>query len=63
MPFPVSASTVSRELRDSGSMYLSGLVLSDLVLGVLSAVLALAVGASCLWNVDLEEILCQYLFG
>lgn len=35
------------------SVYLSGLVLCDLVLGVLSAVLTLAVGASCLWDVDL----------
>lgn len=35
-------------------MYLSGLVLCDLVLGVLSAVLALAVGASGLWDVNLE---------
>jgi hypothetical protein len=34
-------------------MYLSRLVLRDLVLCVLSAVLALAVGASCLWDVDL----------
>lgn len=34
-------------------MYLSGLVLGDLVLGVLAAVLALAVGASSLWDVDL----------
>lgn len=40
-------------LRASKSSYLSGLVLGDLVLGVLSAVLALAVGASGLWNVDL----------
>jgi hypothetical protein len=36
-------------------VYLSGLVLCDLVLGVLLAVLALAVGASGLWNVDLTE--------
>jgi len=36
-------------------VYLSGLVLCDLVLGVLPALLALAVGASGLWNVDLEE--------
>ena len=34
-------------------IYLSGFVLSDLVLGVLSAVFALAVGASGLWDVDL----------
>jgi len=33
--------------------YLAGLVLRDLVLGVLLAVLALAVGAAGLWNVDL----------
>ena len=31
----------------------SGLILCDLVLGVLLALLALAVGASSLWNVDL----------
>ena len=36
-------------------MYLSRLVLRDLVLCVLSAVLALAVGASGLGDVDLEE--------
>jgi hypothetical protein len=35
------------------SPYLSCLVLGDLVLGVLAAVLALAVGASGLGNVDL----------
>ena len=34
-------------------MYLSGFVLGDLMLGVLSAVLALAVGASGLGDVDL----------
>lgn len=34
--------------------YLASLVLGDLVLGVLLAVLALAVGASGLWNVDLK---------
>jgi hypothetical protein len=36
-----------------GGSYLSCLVLGDLVLGVLLAVLALAISASCLWNVDL----------
>lgn len=36
-------------------MYLSCLVLGDLMLGVLLAILALAVGASSLWNVDLYE--------
>jgi hypothetical protein len=36
-------------------MYLSCLVLRDLVLCVLSAVLALAVGASGLGDVDLRE--------
>ena len=35
---------------------LSGLVLCDFVLGVLSAVLALAVGASGFWDVDLERV-------
>jgi hypothetical protein len=39
--------------RGSWERYLSGLVLRDLVLSVLSAVLALAVGASGLWDVDL----------
>ena len=34
--------------------YLSGLVLGDLVEGVLAALLALAVGLSGLWNVDLK---------
>jgi hypothetical protein len=38
-------------------MYLSGLVLGDLVLCMLSAVLALAVGASCLGDVDLGNFL------
>jgi hypothetical protein len=42
-----------RIAREGGAMYLSRLVLRDLVLCVLSAVLALAVGASCLWDVDL----------
>ena len=44
-------------MRDSSivCVYLSGLVLGDLVLGVLAALLALAVGASGLWNVDLGE--------
>ena len=44
-------------MRDSSiaCMYLSGLVLGDLVLGVLAALLALAIGASGLWNVDLRE--------
>jgi hypothetical protein len=41
-------------------VYLSGLVLCDLVLGVLSAVLALAVGASGLWYVDLWEVLVSF---
>ena|SRR5664279_4753205 len=40
-------------VESGGSSYLSGLVLRNLMLGVLSAVLALAVGASCLWDVDL----------
>ena len=35
--------------------YLAGLVLCDLVLGVLLAVFALAVGAAGLWNVDLNK--------
>jgi hypothetical protein len=37
-------------------VYLSSLVLCDLVLGVLSAVLTLAVGASGLRNVDLGNV-------
>ena len=37
--------------------YLSGLVLCDLMLSVLSAVLALAIGASGLWDVDLLKML------
>lgn len=36
--------------------YLSSLVLGNLVLCVLSAILALAVGTSCLRNVDLQSI-------
>lgn len=36
---------------------LSGLVLCDLVLGVLLAVPALAIGSSGLWYVDLEVVL------
>ena len=35
--------------------YLAGLVLRNLVLGVLLAVLAFAVGATSLWNVDLHK--------
>ena len=38
--------------------YFSGLVLCDFVLGVLFAGLALAVGATGLRDVDLEEIGC-----
>ena len=38
-----------------GSSYLSCLVLCHLVLGVLSALLALAVGASGFWDVDLSR--------
>jgi len=34
----------------------------DLVLGVLLAVLALAVGASGLWDVDLEEMLVLFFW-
>jgi hypothetical protein len=41
--------------RDGLFVYLSGLVLGHLVLCVLSAVLALAVGASGLGDVDLGE--------
>ena len=37
--------------------YLSGLVLGDLVVGVLLAVLALAVGAASLWYVHLQATL------
>lgn len=36
-------------------LYLAGLVLSDLVLSVLLAARALAVGAASLWDVDLRE--------
>ena len=35
--------------------YLAGLILSDLVLRMLFAIFTLAVGFSCLWNVDLIE--------
>jgi hypothetical protein len=38
-------------------LYLAGLVLRDFVLGVLSAILALAVCASGLGNVDLWSIM------
>ena len=41
--------------------YLSGFILRDLVLGVLPAVLALAVGASGLGDVDLWRFRCQLL--
>lgn len=41
--------------------YLASLVLSDLVLGVLAAVLALAVGLAGFRNVDLDEISSQPL--
>jgi len=43
--------------RDTGGVesYLAGLVLGYLVEGVLSAVLALAVGAACLRYVNLSE--------
>ena len=53
-----SLNSVSRSsVRNSSiaCVYLSGLVLGDLVLGVLAALLALAVGASGLWNVDLRD--------
>jgi hypothetical protein len=43
--------------REGCSLYLSGLILGHLVLCVLSAVLALTVGASCLWDVDLGDLL------
>ena len=43
----------------SESMYLAGLVLCDLVLGVLLAVPALAVRPPCLRNVDLRTKICQ----
>jgi hypothetical protein len=48
----------SEEIRDSGSdsKYLSRLVLRNLVLCVLAAVLALAVGASGLGYVDLLRV-------
>lgn len=42
--------------------YLAGLVLRDLVLGVLLAVLALAVGAAGLGNVDLKQPSVSYLW-
>lgn len=45
-----------RGVRDGGVVnYLSCLVLGNLVLGVLLALLTLAVGASGLWDVDLGE--------
>jgi len=44
-------------------VYLSGLVLCDFVLGVLSAVLALAVGASGFGYVDLWELLVSFNSG
>lgn len=40
---------------DRTMAYLAGFVLCDLVLSVLFAILALAVGAACLGNVDLYE--------
>ena len=43
-------------------MYLAGLVLCDLVLGVLLAVPALAVCPPCLRNVDLRTKNCQPYF-
>jgi hypothetical protein len=46
-----------RIAREGCSIYLAGLVLGDLVLCVLSAVLALAVRASCFWDVDLGNFL------
>jgi hypothetical protein len=52
----------NRALQSVVESYLSGLVLGDLVLGVLLAVSALAVGASGLWNVDLK-MGCQFLFA
>jgi hypothetical protein len=48
------------KFRGSESIYLSSLVLCDLVLSVLSALLALAVGASGLGNVDLESMLVSF---
>ena len=44
---------------ESESMYLAGLILCDLVLGVLLAVPALAVCPPCLRNVDLGTKICQ----
>jgi len=49
------------EGEGNGRVYLSRLVLGDLVLGVLLAVLALAVGASGLWDVDLGGMLVHAL--
>ena len=40
---------------ESRIFYLASLVLGDLVLGMLAAVLALAVGLTGLGNVDLDE--------
>ena len=42
------------------SIYLAGLVLRDLVVGVFLAVPALAIGAASLWNVHLEQTHRQY---
>ena len=44
---------VQETLVGSDEAYFSSLVLSDLVLGVLLAGLALAIGAASFWNVDL----------
>ena len=45
-----------RSSSRSGISHLARLVLGDFVLGVLLAVLALAVGATSLGNVDLEKV-------
>lgn len=42
------------------STYLAGLVLSDLVLGVLFAIFALTVGAASLWYVHLVAQMSVY---
>ena len=51
--------TYGPAFSSSNMTHLAGFVLRDFVLGVLLAILALAVGAASLWYVDLlREITC-----